>query len=425
MVSQQPESTGRPDGFDRSVSRHFEASRGSVRLVRRMVAEHLAATPPPRLDAALLVASELANTACMHGSDEPARETAVMITYRPVGYAPVELAPDVHLIRQACAAAGDVQTVYMSSLLIRGRQPLLVDTGPPVARDLWFDSVWSLVDPADVRWVFISHDDVDHIGNVMQVLAMCPNATLLTTAFAVSRSTAAFDMPYERMRWLQHRRVARHRRSDHRHRHRPGLRQSHDQCPPRSQERRHVGRRHLRLPRARARSARMGRGPRPWRVGGGAPRSRPQRRPMAERHRPRLVPPAAGRPPGAEPLGRGVLPWRGPAGRHAQTSRRAVPATSRPPAGPTRRADAAGGAPPYPPSLSGGSQRPGRWLGPSFLSERGPLGSPRRGRGFRPVGDGSQDLATNRATARTDEVPIPGKRPLCRRVRRQHPGLGR
>jgi hypothetical protein len=34
-----------------------------------------------------------------------------MITYRPVGYAPVELAPDVHLIRQACAAAGDVQTV--------------------------------------------------------------------------------------------------------------------------------------------------------------------------------------------------------------------------------------------------------------------------------------------------------------------------
>jgi hypothetical protein len=125
-----------------------------------------------------------------------------MITYRPVGYAPVELAPDVHLIRQACAAAGDVQTVYMSSLLIRGSQPLIVDTGPPVARDVWFDAVWSLVDPADVRWVFVSHDDVDHIGNVMEVLAMCPNATLLTTAFAVSRSTAAFDMPYERMRWL-------------------------------------------------------------------------------------------------------------------------------------------------------------------------------------------------------------------------------
>ena len=66
MVSQQPESTGQPDEFDRSVSRHFEASRGSVRLVRRMVAEHLAATPPPRLDAALLVASELANNAVLH-----------------------------------------------------------------------------------------------------------------------------------------------------------------------------------------------------------------------------------------------------------------------------------------------------------------------------------------------------------------------
>jgi glyoxylase-like metal-dependent hydrolase (beta-lactamase superfamily II) len=125
-----------------------------------------------------------------------------MITYRPVAYAPVELAPDVHLIRQACAAAGDDSTVYMSSLLITGSEPVLVDTGPPVARDVWFDAVWSLVDPEDVRWVFVSHDDIDHIGNLMNVLAMCPNATLLTTAFAVSRSVAAFDLPYERMHWL-------------------------------------------------------------------------------------------------------------------------------------------------------------------------------------------------------------------------------
>ncbi len=65
-----------------------------------------------------------------------------MITYRPVAYEPVELAPDVHLVRQACSAAGDESTVYMSSLVIKGREP------------------------GDVRWVFISHDDVDTSGSV-------------------------------------------------------------------------------------------------------------------------------------------------------------------------------------------------------------------------------------------------------------------
>ena len=33
--------------------------------------------------------------------------------------------------------------------------------------------------PADVRWVFISHDDHDHIGNLLELLDLCPQATLV------------------------------------------------------------------------------------------------------------------------------------------------------------------------------------------------------------------------------------------------------
>ena len=43
----------------------------------------------------------------------------------------------------------------------------------------WLDTVFSVVDPADVRWVFISHDDHDHIGNLEAVLDLCPQATLV------------------------------------------------------------------------------------------------------------------------------------------------------------------------------------------------------------------------------------------------------
>jgi len=121
---------------------------------------------------------------------------------RPVGYQPAEIAPDTFLIRTAFAAAGDEMTMYQSSMVIRGAQPILVDTGPAAASDLWLDAVFGLVDPEDVRWVFVSHNDSDHNGNVVSVLAACPRATLITTSPAVARMTSSFDLPYRRMHWL-------------------------------------------------------------------------------------------------------------------------------------------------------------------------------------------------------------------------------
>lgn len=123
---------------------------------------------------------------------------------RPVSYPAVEVAPETFFVRQAFPTAEDPRTIYMASLVVRGAEPTIVDTGPAAMRDVWLETVFSLVDPLDVRWVFLSHDDVDHCGNVTAVLAYCPNATLVTSAFAVSRMTADVDLPYHRMLWLNH-----------------------------------------------------------------------------------------------------------------------------------------------------------------------------------------------------------------------------
>ena len=34
--------------------------------------------------------------------------------------------------------------------------------------------VYCLVDPDDIRWVFLSHEDGDHTGSLDQVLAAAP-----------------------------------------------------------------------------------------------------------------------------------------------------------------------------------------------------------------------------------------------------------
>jgi hypothetical protein len=123
--------------------------------------------------------------------------------HRPVQYEPVEVAPETYLLRTAFATDEAAMTMYQSSMVIRGAEPVLVDTGPAAAADLWMHAAFGLVDPEDVSWIFVSHNDSDHSGNVLASLAACPNATLLTTSPAVLRLTSSFDLPYRRMAWLR------------------------------------------------------------------------------------------------------------------------------------------------------------------------------------------------------------------------------
>ena len=90
---------------------------------------------------------------------------------------PVPVAPDTWLIPDLAAAEPGTY-VPVNSMLIRGAEPILVDSGAPIHRERWLEQVFSLVDPEDVRWVFLSHDDGDHTGALHDVLALCPRATV-------------------------------------------------------------------------------------------------------------------------------------------------------------------------------------------------------------------------------------------------------
>jgi flavorubredoxin len=69
-------------------------------------------------------------------------------------------------------------------------------------RDQYLADVFSLVEPADVRWVFISHDDVDHTGNVNALMDACPNATLIVNWFMTERMGQSLAVPPTRQRWI-------------------------------------------------------------------------------------------------------------------------------------------------------------------------------------------------------------------------------
>ncbi len=120
----------------------------------------------------------------------------------PLHLPPMEVAPDTFLLRSAQVGFAAPLSVHLNSLIIRGRQPVIVDTGIHSDRAAWLADMAAIVDPADVAWVFLSHDDDDHTGNLAEVLDLCRNATLVTSWAAVERMGSTLRVPPERMRWV-------------------------------------------------------------------------------------------------------------------------------------------------------------------------------------------------------------------------------
>lgn len=115
---------------------------------------------------------------------------------------PTRIAPETFLIHDHHGEGQAPVVVALNSMVIRAAEPVVVDTGVAENCDQYLTDVFSLVEPRDIRWVFISHDDIDHTGNVNALMAAAPNATLIVNWFMTERMGGSLDVPLTRQRWL-------------------------------------------------------------------------------------------------------------------------------------------------------------------------------------------------------------------------------
>ncbi len=114
---------------------------------------------------------------------------------------PLEVARDTFVIRAVTPSVAGTFT-NLNSMVIRSAEPVLVDTGMGIHREEWFEDVFSLVAPEEVLWIFVSHLDTDHSGNLVEALARCPNAMMVTSQGEAYRASASLGVPAERMRMV-------------------------------------------------------------------------------------------------------------------------------------------------------------------------------------------------------------------------------
>jgi len=81
--------------------------------------------------------------------------------------------------------AGPLGFLPTHAYLIKGREPILVETGLYTQTAGFLAALRAEIDPAELRWIAITHEDLDHAGNLEAMLRAAPRARLVLSFLAM------------------------------------------------------------------------------------------------------------------------------------------------------------------------------------------------------------------------------------------------
>jgi flavorubredoxin len=93
---------------------------------------------------------------------------------------------DTHVITAYVPAPG-LGILPVNAFVIRAQEPVLVDAGVLAMRDGYLAAIEAVIDVSELRWIWLTHNDPDHVGCLDQVLARAPKARVVTTYLGMGK----------------------------------------------------------------------------------------------------------------------------------------------------------------------------------------------------------------------------------------------
>jgi flavorubredoxin len=112
--------------------------------------------------------------------------------------APRKVTDDIHILPSYFAVPG-FGLVPVNAFVLKAKEPVLVDTGLHQDRDEFVDSVRSIIDLEDLRWLWLTHPDQDHVGSLASLLAAAPQLQLVTTFLGYGILSLFETVPLDRL----------------------------------------------------------------------------------------------------------------------------------------------------------------------------------------------------------------------------------
>ena len=108
------------------------------------------------------------------------------------------IGPDITALRNQIPAPG-IGFVPVNAFVLHAAEPVVVDTSLSLPDRGFLDSLGSVIDPADVRWIWLTHPDRDHTGGLFDLLEAAPRARLVTTFVSAGALSMERPVPMDRL----------------------------------------------------------------------------------------------------------------------------------------------------------------------------------------------------------------------------------
>jgi hypothetical protein len=98
-----------------------------------------------------------------------------------------------------CIEVPGLGFIPVNALVLHAAEPVVIDTGLSNSDKDFLADLGRVLDPADVRWIWLTHPDRDHTGGLWRLLDAAPQARIVTTFAGVGIMSCEWTIPLDRV----------------------------------------------------------------------------------------------------------------------------------------------------------------------------------------------------------------------------------
>jgi flavorubredoxin len=117
---------------------------------------------------------------------------------QPTMFAPYQAAPDVEVLPAYFPIPG-LGIIPVNAFVLKAAEPVLVDTGLVPLSDEFMRRLSAVIDPGDLRWLWLTHCHADHFGSLQRLLEEAPKLRVITTFLGVGIMSLFQPLPLDRV----------------------------------------------------------------------------------------------------------------------------------------------------------------------------------------------------------------------------------